>query len=405
MFCGNCGTKLKDGKCPKCDKKETKKTTKTEKVKAEKVKTESVKDVKEEKVNFGWFVLGFFVPIAGFIIFLVFLNSRKKLSKTAGLGALIGVIKNITIIILYYIFLFIGLFSFYNFVDELIDPSVDPYKWVEEFEDEFIDGDYDDDDEDDIETILVSDINLNETLPEFGYDVKKFDEFDNKEYKFSNDGITVIRNHDQVAIKDHDENKILFTYNNVKHAYYHAFDCSGLDTIVIVTTDKAYYINTDMHMRMNIKAVEIKGNYTDYYYTYNHSYTCGGSIIALGKDANGAYYDLNGEAVMNFDELYYYEDPNNWISINRNSKLNGGEGSVKAVVVSSVTTKIYGFIDSYGYAYTYVYDNGAADNKVFISKINDSPVKSIEYDYSNDEVKFIFENNETHTFEYAALDY
>ena len=102
MFCGNCGTKLKDGKCPKCDKKETKKVTKVTKV----------EEPKEERVNsFGWGVLGFFVPIVGLVLFFVFMNRKKGISKAAGIGALIGFVKNLIVFILCYILSFYSMFS------------------------------------------------------------------------------------------------------------------------------------------------------------------------------------------------------------------------------------------------------------------------------------------------------
>ena len=163
MFCGNCGTKLKDGKCPKCDKKETKKTVKTEKVKTEKVKEEPVK---EEKANFGWGVLGFFIPVVGLVLFLVFMNKKKSLAKTAGIGALIGVIKNVIVIILYYLIMFVGIFSIVNIVGNPQSPIYDPEPWNDLWDDE-------DDDEYEgyIETINVSDIDITEELSEKDFSI------------------------------------------------------------------------------------------------------------------------------------------------------------------------------------------------------------------------------------------
>ncbi|MBR4830186.1 MAG: zinc ribbon domain-containing protein [Bacilli bacterium] len=398
MFCGNCGTKLKDGKCPKCDKKVEKKT---EKVKAEKVVTKKT-EVVNEKANFAWAVLGFCVPVVGLILFLVFKNSRKDLSKKAGIGALIGFIKNVIVIILCYVFTFLSVYNVVNYIGHNYpeNPLDYPDPWGDIYND-----DDDDDAEDYIDTIEISNINTEkENLVGQDFFPRQFDEFVNKEYKFEK-GITVIRNNDQVAIKDTYENKVLFNYNNVKKAYYHEFDCSGIDTILIVTNDKAYYINVNEHVLSNIKAVEITGKYNGYFYTYNQSFTCGGSIIALGKTSDGKYYDLNGEAILDMDNLYYYDDPNNWISTNRESKLAGGSGSVKAVVIGSVSSSMQGFIDSYGYAYSYVYDYSSRENNVKIEKINNSPAKKIEYNYGKDTVTIIFENDETYTFEYASLNY
>lgn len=390
-FCGECGSELKNNKCPKCDKKETKKV----------VKIEETKAPSNEGNVFGWGVLGFFVPIVGLILFLVWKNSRKKAANAAGIGALIGFIKNLIIIIISWIIAAISLIPYsvkYNNYHEY-----PPYTWDEDYDND-IDED-EDEDEDDIETIELSDINTKENFPVLDYFINHFKNIEDKEHRFESKGITVIRDNEKVTIKDYEDNKVLFTFDNVKKVYYHEYDCSGLDTIVIVTNNKAYYIKTDLHKKENIKAVEIKGDYKEYYYTSNHSYTCGGSIIALGKGSDGSFYNLNGETPIDFDNLYYYDDSNNWISISRNTKLNGEYGSVKATVVSSVSTNMIGFIDSYGYAYSYVYDDGAVDNNVLISKLNDSPVKKIECNYSDDTVKLIFENNETYTFEFAMLDY
>ena len=41
--------------------------------------------------SFGWAVLGFFFPIVGLILFLVWKQSKPKCAKVAGIGALVGV--------------------------------------------------------------------------------------------------------------------------------------------------------------------------------------------------------------------------------------------------------------------------------------------------------------------------
>ena len=46
----------------------------------------------DEGNTIGWGILGFFIPLAGLILWLVWLNERPKSSKSAGLGALIRVI-------------------------------------------------------------------------------------------------------------------------------------------------------------------------------------------------------------------------------------------------------------------------------------------------------------------------
>ena len=41
--------------------------------------------------SFGWAVLGFFFPIVGLILVLVWKQSKPKCAKMAGIGALVGV--------------------------------------------------------------------------------------------------------------------------------------------------------------------------------------------------------------------------------------------------------------------------------------------------------------------------
>lgn len=56
--------------------------------------------------SFGWFFLGLFIPLAGFIVFLLWIDSRPKSAKFAGIGSLISTIFWIVII---------GLLVFFGF--------------------------------------------------------------------------------------------------------------------------------------------------------------------------------------------------------------------------------------------------------------------------------------------------
>lgn len=42
--------------------------------------------------SFGWAVLGFFIPLVGLILFIVWKQTKPKCAKMAGIGALVGVI-------------------------------------------------------------------------------------------------------------------------------------------------------------------------------------------------------------------------------------------------------------------------------------------------------------------------
>lgn len=55
--------------------------------------TNEIQETKtEKKGNAGWLVLGLFIPLVGFILWLVWKNDRPGDSKMAGIGALIGFI-------------------------------------------------------------------------------------------------------------------------------------------------------------------------------------------------------------------------------------------------------------------------------------------------------------------------
>lgn len=45
-----------------------------------------------EKSGIGWGILGFFVPLVGFILFHVWKNEKPKQANASGTGALIGFI-------------------------------------------------------------------------------------------------------------------------------------------------------------------------------------------------------------------------------------------------------------------------------------------------------------------------
>ena len=54
-----------------------------------------------EEGAIGWGFLGFFIPIAGLILFIVWRNDKPKSSKAAGIGALISFIINVIASFLY----------------------------------------------------------------------------------------------------------------------------------------------------------------------------------------------------------------------------------------------------------------------------------------------------------------
>lgn len=50
--------------------------------------------------SFGWAVLGFFFPIVGLILYLVWKDTKPKSAKQAGMGALVSVIINVVLVII-----------------------------------------------------------------------------------------------------------------------------------------------------------------------------------------------------------------------------------------------------------------------------------------------------------------
>ena len=51
--------------------------------------------------SIGWFILGFFIPLVGLILFLVWSSDRPKSAKMSGLGALVGFLFSIVFSIIY----------------------------------------------------------------------------------------------------------------------------------------------------------------------------------------------------------------------------------------------------------------------------------------------------------------
>ena len=51
-------------------------------------------------VGWGWVVLGFFIPIAGWILYAVFMHTKPNTAKYAGIAGIIGFIVNCIILAL-----------------------------------------------------------------------------------------------------------------------------------------------------------------------------------------------------------------------------------------------------------------------------------------------------------------
>lgn len=80
MYCANCGNQIDDKAvvCVHCG-----------------TQVKSLKQNALDRPNFGFALLGFFVPLAGLILYLVYQDTAPMRAKSAGKGALWGVIVSV----------------------------------------------------------------------------------------------------------------------------------------------------------------------------------------------------------------------------------------------------------------------------------------------------------------------
>lgn len=92
MFCPNCGKEISDiaSVCVNCGSKVSSHT-----------------QVVDDKPSCGWWWLGFLVPIAGLLIWLICKDETPNRAKKAGWGALVGTIVSVALCILYFIAIFV----------------------------------------------------------------------------------------------------------------------------------------------------------------------------------------------------------------------------------------------------------------------------------------------------------
>ena len=95
MYCKNCGRIVDDTSlyCNNCGAR---------------IDNKSNAIVSEDSSSFGFAILGFFIPIVGLILFLIYEGKKPKRAKSAGKGALIGfitkIVLSIILVILYVVF-------------------------------------------------------------------------------------------------------------------------------------------------------------------------------------------------------------------------------------------------------------------------------------------------------------
>ena len=95
MYCKNCGRTVDDTSsyCNNCGAR---------------IDNKSNAIISEDSSSFGFAILGFFIPIVGLILFLIYEGKKPKRAKSAGKGALIGfitkIVLSIILVILYVVF-------------------------------------------------------------------------------------------------------------------------------------------------------------------------------------------------------------------------------------------------------------------------------------------------------------
>lgn len=85
-YCSNCGNELKEGAdvCLNCGKV-----------------LRQTQSNQQDTGSAGWAVLGFFFPLVGLILYIIWKSDQPRNAKSAGKGALIGVIASFVMGILY----------------------------------------------------------------------------------------------------------------------------------------------------------------------------------------------------------------------------------------------------------------------------------------------------------------
>lgn len=97
MYCKKCGKEINDNAviCPSCG-------CATENFEKKNVNKET------DSSSLGWAVLGFFIPLVGLILYLVWKDELPLRAKSVGKGALVSVIVNVVIGLLWGILIGIG---------------------------------------------------------------------------------------------------------------------------------------------------------------------------------------------------------------------------------------------------------------------------------------------------------
>lgn len=128
MYCKNCGRTVDDTSsyCNNCGAR---------------IDNKPNADVSEDNSNSGFAILGFFIPIVGLILFLIYEEKKPKRAKSAGKGALIGFITKIVLAIILVILYVVFATSLFNNISNNIPAIGDVFR--EETTDKILEKDVD----------------------------------------------------------------------------------------------------------------------------------------------------------------------------------------------------------------------------------------------------------------------
>ena len=111
MYCKNCGRPVDDTSsyCNNCGAR---------------IDNKPNADVSENNSNLGFAILGFFIPIVGLILFLIYEEKKPKRAKSAVKGALIGFITEIVLAIILVILYVVFAASLFNNISNDIESNI-----------------------------------------------------------------------------------------------------------------------------------------------------------------------------------------------------------------------------------------------------------------------------------------
>lgn len=111
MYCKNCGRPVDDTSsyCNNCGAR---------------IDNKPNTDASEDSLSLGFAIFGFFIPIVGLILFLIYEEKKPKRAKSAVKGALIGFITEIVLAIILVILSVVFATSLFNNISNDIEPNI-----------------------------------------------------------------------------------------------------------------------------------------------------------------------------------------------------------------------------------------------------------------------------------------